>query len=417
MNNFTIISFYTAYNEYKDIAHHLEESLKRFNIDYKLVPIENRDAWESICAYKATFIREQWLKSDKPIVWMDADSTLEQYPKLFDNLDCDFAIHKLNGWEFVSATLYFGKTELAGKLLDMWVKRCIADPINWDQVSLHSAWCDISAIYPLRTSWLPIDYCSIFDDDKLKYPVIKQWQASRHNKTKTTSPIRYNVEGLKKRQNNILWRTKEQSNIIVHEIYHENILKNSDIYKFTKGLDISYPLLEVAAIDETFMKQFADDQYIGMFHNPYLLIETKKYYPNKNIRLTDYGIEFDFVQTTLLNCVSGDFFDLDDIVKRATSCSNYVILIHSNPSFNWEILFNKYEFILDNSVSIRLSSQLQTHFYGVKFIRKHKITESVLSRDYWYNKFMYYVSFKPTYKLKYKKAKKELAYFRKYLKK
>jgi hypothetical protein len=158
-----VISFYTADNEYAQYAERLCGTLNHFGLNYVLYPIKRLRRWEVNCAYKADFIHEQWKASDCPIVWLDADATVEALPGLFQTLTADFAIHKHawndaeqdRGWEFLSGTLYFGKTPRAEALLQQWLLRCRADPLTWDQVHLSSAWCDISSTMPLKTSWLP----------------------------------------------------------------------------------------------------------------------------------------------------------------------------------------------------------------------------------------------------------------------
>lgn len=176
------ICFYTRDTAYETLAMRLRDTLDAFGLDQQIVGIDSLGAWERNCAYKAGFVRDQWRALGRPVVWLDADATIERDPVLLRRCGADFAVCKYAGWEFGSGTLFFNATQAAGRLLDRWVARCEADPLIWDQMHLDAAWVDIASAEPLITQWLPESYLHIFDETGQEPPVITHWQASRENK-------------------------------------------------------------------------------------------------------------------------------------------------------------------------------------------------------------------------------------------
>ncbi|GAH16855.1 unnamed protein product, partial [marine sediment metagenome] len=79
-------------------------SLKDWNLDYDIKMIKDLGNWHANTHYKAQFIREMLLKHKQPLVFTDADSTIEQDPVLFSKLEIysphiDIGVHFLN-WHF-----------------------------------------------------------------------------------------------------------------------------------------------------------------------------------------------------------------------------------------------------------------------------------------------------------------------------
>ncbi len=179
---FRIVSFHTDDEIYTAAAARLKASADRLSIPIHIETAPSRGSWERNCAFKAEFVRDQWRNSDLPIVWLDADATLNADPSLFAALDADFAIYKSGGWEFRGGTLYFGRSPAAAAILDRWIKHCRNNPTQWDQVSLDYAWAEITREQPLRTVWLPENYCWRFYQEGRDKAVIIQWVASRQAK-------------------------------------------------------------------------------------------------------------------------------------------------------------------------------------------------------------------------------------------
>lgn len=337
--DYRVVSFYTADNEYAEIVKNLQASLEKFSIPHKLVPITSKGAWELNCAVKARFIQKEWELSNVPIIWIDADATVEEDPILFSQLDCDVAFHKWNGWEGLSGTVYFAKTDLTKKLIDQWVLRCEADPVNWDQMSLHSAWCDISSVIPLRTAWLPAEYCAIFDAPEISTPIVKHWQASRQAKTEgriTGKPrFQFTEEGMRKRYENELWRTQNEALQMLNGTGHTQPETGKE---YPEGFDVGswlraaigdcYPLLEVGCGVGHIAKLFKPQEYMGVDVNPTAVAQARKNLPDYYIRLIDDGMFFPQAASLLFYTVLLHIADdvILDILRNACDSSDTIII-------------------------------------------------------------------------------------------
>ncbi|MBU3078665.1 class I SAM-dependent methyltransferase [Sphingomonas quercus] len=308
---FKIVSFYTANNEYAEHAARLRATLDQFGLDYVLHPIDATARWEHVCAYKAEFILAQWEASDHPIVWIDADATVEALPELFSALAADVALHKWTwnhaehdrGWEFCSGTLYFGKTELARDLLKQWVLRCKADPLTWDQVHLSSAWCDVSSVKPLKTSWLPRSYLHIDGAPGAEPAVIRHWQASRAARATGAKveheSARITEQGARDRRDNRLWRTPEEAFWIQEGVDH--IIPGKG-YEFPEGFDVgaalgralggTFPVLEIGCGIGRIASLFTPEGYTGVDVNPNSLRQAREYLPGHSFRIHDHGYQY-----------------------------------------------------------------------------------------------------------------------------
>lgn len=186
----TVINFFTINTGYEDAAKRLRVSCEETGVPHVIVGIPSLGSWERNCAYKSEFIFQKWRELKQPVLWVDADAVVRRPPSLLAGTDADFAIHKVNRWQFASGTLYFNQTENARRLLECWIRLCKETPSVWDQVHLDSAWEETTCLYPLKTLWLPQSYTKIFDRDVLPgedpQPVIEHFQASRELKKKVS---------------------------------------------------------------------------------------------------------------------------------------------------------------------------------------------------------------------------------------
>lgn len=306
---FKIVSFYTVDTQYEEHAQRLKATLDSQGLAYHLEPVNTMGSWADNCAYKARFIYRMWQESDSPIVWLDADATVESYPVLFGVVDADFGMHKWNwdpaapGWEFCSGTLYFGKSERAEQLLQQWILRCDADPSTWDQVHLASAWCDVSASQPLRTVWLPREYLQICDGAVSAPPVIKHWQASRVERKKSaargTEVVRFTDAGMRDRAINRLWRTPEESFWVREGSAH---IKPETGFEFPEGFDVgqvlrdsvgsALPVLEIGCGVGRIASLFGPQEYVGVDVNPNALKVARAKLPYHWLKIHDAGIVY-----------------------------------------------------------------------------------------------------------------------------
>jgi len=188
-----IVSYYTADTPYEEEAQRLIASCKAVGMEHYVEKISNRGSWEANCAYKPTFLARIWRETHKPLLWIDADGILHRKPVLLGGAQCDFAIHKIDRWEFASGTVFFHSTPMLGQLLCRWEALCRSYPNIWDQILLDAAWEELIRMRPLITWWLPSAYTLIFDrPEALKPkdpPVITHHQASRRLKTLVSTQV------------------------------------------------------------------------------------------------------------------------------------------------------------------------------------------------------------------------------------
>jgi hypothetical protein len=194
MSSFKVVSYFTP--DYVSSVARLQKSLDNLQIPHNLVAVPSFRNWLEGVRWKPHFLRSQLLESkdgERPIIWLDADATVEKYPSLFDILadKCiDFACHFRNDKRYhnecLSGTLFINNTKGAMGVLDAWIAEQQKDADIWDQRSLQKA-LELTHSYSLYR--LPPQYTQIFDT--MAYagdPVILHHQASR-GKDKTAQAV------------------------------------------------------------------------------------------------------------------------------------------------------------------------------------------------------------------------------------
>jgi hypothetical protein len=174
-----IISYYTALYQFE--AEKLIRSLKKIpSLEYEVELKDDSGSWEKNCQYKAIFIKEKLLQNDS-VIWTDADSTVNQYPILFEDIDHDAAFCWF-GDELLSGTMYFRNRPKTFELLDTWID-LNSHNMEWDQRNLDTA---LSVTHGIDVYPLPPQYCFITDLSRERYgnlsPVFEHFQASRQYK-------------------------------------------------------------------------------------------------------------------------------------------------------------------------------------------------------------------------------------------
>lgn len=179
--NFRIVSGYTKHTPYEQEIIYLTESLKKNNVtNYDIVPYDNLGNWTLNCQVKAEIIYNQLKKYNIPIVWLDADSVLYDYPYLFENINLNIAFcdyyHGLH-----AGVLYLKPTEQILNLCEEWMLLNNKTGINavlGDQKNLAL----LIDKYKIPYYKLPVSYAKIdFAECKDKI-IIGQNQASRRFK-------------------------------------------------------------------------------------------------------------------------------------------------------------------------------------------------------------------------------------------
>lgn len=180
MSSFRAVSFFT--DKYLKVALRLKESLIRHDIDHVVEPVDCRGGWVENCAMKAGFILRYWRSSDKPVVWIDADAVVNEHPSIFEHINADIGVHfrndKRHKNELLSGTLFFNKTEGAGRILEAWAEKCKATSNEWDQRILQEVLQEMENISIYK---LPSSYTKIYDTMG-GVAVIEHFQRSREVK-------------------------------------------------------------------------------------------------------------------------------------------------------------------------------------------------------------------------------------------
>lgn len=188
LDQIRLVSAYTHNSEYESAAKRMAESAMRHGMtNISVIGYNDRGSWERNCAAKAEIMLEtlSWMDGGLPLVWVDADGEFVARPDLFTTIEAEFAIRKhdprlvRNCGLFMSGTIFARATPAMKTMFAGWVRRSQADPMIWDQKTLHAAW-DSTTPRP-STMYLPVAYCRKFDepDASGEDPVIIHHQMSR----------------------------------------------------------------------------------------------------------------------------------------------------------------------------------------------------------------------------------------------
>jgi hypothetical protein len=189
------ISYYTKNTPYELIINEkLLPSLIKWNLPYDIESIEHLGSWGANTHYKATFLKKMLLKHKQSIVFIDADTTIELYPVLFDTLsNYDIGLHYLDTnyfWrgqvglekrEALSGTLYLNYNNNILAFLDEWIE----ENKRLNQLEQKNMQAILEKFKDkLNIFVLPIEYTAIMKKDNklpdyIKNPVIIHYQASR----------------------------------------------------------------------------------------------------------------------------------------------------------------------------------------------------------------------------------------------
>jgi len=181
---FIVVGYYTPDTFYEAHARLFANSMKRFDIPYYLEAVPDQGGWILNCGYKPTFILKMMKKfSECNIVYVDCDAEFGQYPVLFEELECNIAIHhfdrrnhpgiKRECYEVLSGTIFLKNVTAVYKLVEKWEAECKRRPGIWDQKALEK-------VLDGDFYNLPPEYCVICNIMRhIKKPIIVHYQASR----------------------------------------------------------------------------------------------------------------------------------------------------------------------------------------------------------------------------------------------
>lgn len=197
-----IVSYYTKNTPYETVINKcLIPSLERFNLESDIQAIDDLGNWQNNTGYKSKLIRDMLLKHKQPVVFLDSDATIEQYPYLLYNIqdNIDIAYHHFlwkKHWrneidpnekhQLLSGTMYFAYNERVLKLINEWIIK-VDENINvWEQKTLEDL---VNSKTDLKIENLPAEYCCVLMQDNsipkyINNPIIVHHQASRKYKNR-----------------------------------------------------------------------------------------------------------------------------------------------------------------------------------------------------------------------------------------
>jgi len=181
-NDFIICTFYTP--SYRKYLPAWEQHARSTGYDYTARELPDRGKWSLNDCIKPEFIRDMLVEyPTKNVVWVDIDGKIQKKPTLFEGLSADeydfagypytlnedekrfvaskYAYKKLwNDRLIWGGTLWFGNTERALTLLNLWIESCDKDPHRYvgDQDNLNEVLDKYALTMGLRFYALPVLY-------------------------------------------------------------------------------------------------------------------------------------------------------------------------------------------------------------------------------------------------------------------
>ena len=194
-----VVSFYTKDNGYGAYAEQMMRSARLYGLELDVEAIDGTGSWAFDAHQKSKFMKRKLLEHKRPILWLDADSIVVQYPEFFDDLDYPIglcyidwrALGKNRDEELDSAVVYLDYRMGTMDLLDLWIAEVerteTIDPTQKRMPFEQKLLQDILEKHPpvddQIIARIPMSHCQIFDlMANAGEPVIKQLQASRELK-------------------------------------------------------------------------------------------------------------------------------------------------------------------------------------------------------------------------------------------
>lgn len=152
-----VVSFYTD-EKYQAEAEDMKTSAEAVGLECTITKKPDLGKWYLNCNQKSAFLMECLeLYGDEPILYQDADTRLLRYPKLLDNLNCDFAAFFNSPTIPIGATLWFNGKTRAMKYVRTWVNIVKDHPTREDDsINFREA---LSSIRNPNIHHLPPTYC------------------------------------------------------------------------------------------------------------------------------------------------------------------------------------------------------------------------------------------------------------------
>jgi hypothetical protein len=145
---YQIISFHAKLNDtstfYKDCAKSFEISCSDLSLGVYVEELEGHKNYYKNCRMKPAFIEKCLGYFNKPVLWLDIDSSITGAPDLTSVENSSFAaVPQTKGslYPIFSHALYFNNTKESKELLNIWKKEC--DNSELTTAGDHSILCRV----------------------------------------------------------------------------------------------------------------------------------------------------------------------------------------------------------------------------------------------------------------------------------
>ena len=195
---YIVISFFTEGHYEKVFRDNLYPTLIDQRVSYHVECVKTKFSWGANTNIKPFFVQRMLQKyPGRTLIWLDADSRIENPPKLFDKIDdkYDMGVFYLDLDMWYQTSRHKGKRELGSGIImlrnrpatmdvvKLWCQYVKAEPKVWEQKHLQRA---VEGTPTLVKFNFPLEYSYIYSlpngqppHVKLDAPVIVQYQASR----------------------------------------------------------------------------------------------------------------------------------------------------------------------------------------------------------------------------------------------
>lgn len=195
--------------QYEDKALGLAQSLAKLGLDYKLYPYSGTFSYVGWVAWMVNchgsmdmLLHALEDNADRPVLFVDADSTFEQWPKLIEEFEANEEIDAAFYWMpdngmLANGTIWLRNdqkcrdfvreyTSLCNQTLTKWLDTNPSttrrpDRSVWEQTVLQRHFNYLTKKHGIRWVKFPDAYCLVYDRQAQDHsdPVIQHWQASR----------------------------------------------------------------------------------------------------------------------------------------------------------------------------------------------------------------------------------------------
>lgn len=159
----TVISFFTKDWKYHQYANDLERDCINLGIPYKIEELRSTGSYLKNTCLKPRFILDKLKELRSPVLWIDCDGSLLQWPIYFYQLEVDFAakrmpFHKARTWHV--GTMWFNYTPAVLSFIERWIRNT---GLISDESGLEKTWREVQ----IRALDIPAEYFKIVRDGEL----------------------------------------------------------------------------------------------------------------------------------------------------------------------------------------------------------------------------------------------------------